>query len=181
MNKFVASLIITILILGFTITVGCSCAKAVIGGVQNNVTPSIQSKGENSSIAPAKTQNSIPISNPATSSASSGGTSGDLWSDIPIYNGANQVQRISGQQAGGSKDSLKAVEWRFFETSADVTTVSSFYQTQMPTKGWTKTVWMDMGPLSQGTFQKNSENRECLVQVAGDQGKTTISIMSGSK
>jgi hypothetical protein len=179
MNKLISVLIVVILILTVLPFTGCNSGKPAATNTPNSTASSIQSKGGNPNSTSSTSQSPSNISKPATSSASSGGQPGDLWSDIPIYNGATQVQNVSSQQLGGNKESLKVIEWRFFEATADLTTVSNFYQSQMPSKGWTKTMWMDMGPLSQGTFQKNS--RECLIQVTGDQGKTTINIMSGSK
>jgi hypothetical protein len=181
MNKFISILIVAVLILSILITAGCSCGKPAIPGFQPPASPSIQSKGGNPSSTSATSQSPSNSSKPAASSSSSGSQPGDLWSDIPIYAGATQVQKVSSQQPGGNKDSLKTIEWRFFETTDDVAKVSSFYQSQMAAKGWTKTAWLDMGPLSQGTFQKNNANLECLIQVMGQEGKTSINIMSGSK
>jgi hypothetical protein len=175
MNRLISVVFTSVLILSFSVVMGCRSG--------NTDTPNAQSKGGNpspsiSATSQSPSNTSKPTTSPAPSVSQSGG---DLWGDVPVYAGATQVQQASSQQPGGKTESLKFIEWRFFETTADAASVASFYQTQLPAKGWTKASWIDMGPLAQGTYQKNNESRLCLIQIITDSGKTTISVMSGSK
>jgi hypothetical protein len=116
-----------------------------------------------------------------TAPASSTGGTKNIWSDIPIYSGAQPAADTGFGLTIQGDPSFPNSEWRFYETPSSVSPVSDFYNKQMPDKGWTKESWLDMGEMQYGSFVKNNETRRCLIYVIANENVTSINILSAAK
>ena len=129
--------------------------------------------GESGTTPPPSNGEATPPSNGGTIPPSGGGLT---WNDMPVYSGANQVQKgswsIPPEEGEWSK-----VEWHYYETGDSVSAVASFYKSQMPTKGWQETMWMEMEEMSWGYYSKNNEQDGAMVWVGSDEGGTFLALM----
>jgi hypothetical protein len=127
---------------------------------------------------------SSPIKKPTTTSTPSATTitsTGDIWSDIPIYPGAQVAEDQGFTISVGGDESYSQIEWHFFASTDDFAKVVDFYKKQMPAKGWGKMTWVDLGEMSYGSFQKNDEIRTSLIYVIRSEGGAAINIQSAAK
>jgi len=104
------------------------------------------------------------------------------WGDIPLYPGANQLQKASFVAPPTAGDSEYAkVEWRYFETGDEIEKVAEFYKKQMPDRGWEEKGWIEVLQMNTGTYTKNDENDVAMVWLSSQEGKTIIAIWRGIK
>jgi len=105
---------------------------------------------------------------------------GLTWGDMPVYPGANQVQKVTWSIPPAEGDFLR-IEWRYYETRDSVSAVATFYKSQMPGKGWEETFWMEMDEMRWGYYAKNNEQDGAMVWVGFDEGKTFIALMRATE
>ena len=105
---------------------------------------------------------------------------GFTWNDMPVYPGANQVQKGSWSIPPAEGDYSK-VEWRYYETGDSMSTVASYYRSQMPAEGWQEMGWMEMEDVSWGYYSKNNEQDGAMIWVGSDEGETFISLMRATQ
>jgi hypothetical protein len=129
---------------------------------------------------PAKTTTPTKTSSPPKTTSTGSGT-GDIWSDIPIYPNAKAAEDEGFSLSVGGDASYSQIEWHFYASTDAFTKVVDFYTKQMPAKGWTKMMWVDVGEMAYGTFQKNNEDRICMVYVIKTEGGAGINIQSAAK
>lgn len=154
------------LLLVVVITLGCIGFAACGDGEEKETTPPPSSE---------QTNNQTP------QQAESSTSGGDLsWSDVPVYSGAKQVQKGSWSIPPAEGDYSK-VEWRYYETSDNVSNVVSFYKDKMPGKGWEQMGWMEMPEMNWGMYNKNNEQDAAMVWICSEDGKTFIALMRASK
>jgi hypothetical protein len=103
---------------------------------------------------------------------------GFTWNDMPVYPGANQVQKGSWSMPPAEGDYSK-VEWRYYETGDSMSTVASYYRSQMPAKGWQEMGWMGME--AGGYYSKNNEQDGAMIWVGSDEGETFLSLMRATQ
>jgi hypothetical protein len=103
------------------------------------------------------------------------------WNDMPIYSGAGQIQKGTWAVPPAEDSDYSKFEWRYYESSAGVETVSAFYKSQMPAKGWTEKGWMEMQEVYWGMYDKNNEKDAALVWIASQEGKTVIAMWRATK
>jgi hypothetical protein len=142
--------------------------------------------GDNEEITTSQT--SKPTTKPTTTEpeittteSSNGGGGGDLtWDDMPVYGGADQIQKgswsIPADEGGYSK-----VEWRYYETGDSVSDVIDFYKDKMPDKGWEETMWMDMQEVAWAYYMKNNEKDGAMIWIAAEEGETVIAMMRAAQ
>ena len=115
---------------------------------------------------------------PSVPEATSGG--GLTWDDIPVYAGADQVQKGSWAIPPAEGDWAR-VEWRYYETSGNVSAVTGFYKSQMPAKGWQEAAWVEVQDMGWGLYNKNDEKDAAMVWVGSEEGKTFFALMRASQ
>jgi hypothetical protein len=136
--------------------------------------------GDNEETTPqTSAQTSQPSSSEpeATTESSNGGGGGSLtWNDMPIYGGADQIQKgswsIPADEGGYSK-----VEWRYYETGDSIDKVTDFYKDKMPDNGWDEMGWFDIQEAAWGMYMKNDEKDAAYIWMSGEDGKTVIAMM----
>ncbi len=144
MNKLMSLVLTVVMVLGSVSLIACGG-----GGEEGGTTPP-PSEGET---APPKDTAAIPaggIGPPPTPeemappsseeevTPPSGG--GFTWNDMPVYPGADQIQKgsriiPSGYGKGPGRNYIHP-EWRYYETRDSAEKVIAFYKSQMPGKGW---------------------------------------------
>ena len=105
---------------------------------------------------------------------------GLTWADMPVYPGANQVTQATWSIPQEEGDFSK-IEWRYYETGDSVSTVTDFYKSEMPGKGWEETFWMETDEMRWGYYAKNNEQDGAMVWVGFDEGKTFIALMRATE
>ena len=108
------------------------------------------------------------------------GVGGFTWNDMPVYPGAKQIQEMAWTIPSEEGEWTKA-EWRYYETGDSVSTVTTFYKSQMPGKGWQDTFWMEMEEMQWGCYIKNNEQDVAWVWIGSEEGKTVISLMRATE
>jgi hypothetical protein len=108
----------------------------------------------------------------------------DFWADIPTYPDSSPAQQTTSQvPVSGQMGEFRTLNFRYYETGADVGTVADFYLDKMPDNGWTKVVAMDFNrPTSaMSSWVKRDGDVAASVSVGRDNrsGKTYISVMRG--
>ena len=119
-----------------------------------------------------------------TTQPSGNGGGGDLtWNDMPIYGGADQIQKgswsIPADEGGYSK-----VEWRYYETGDDVDDVIDFYKDKMPENGWGQMDmmgWMEAPGVAWGMYLKNNEKDAAMIWMMEEEGETVIALMRAAE
>ncbi len=105
---------------------------------------------------------------------------GLTWNDMPVYPGANRIQEMTWTIPSEEGEWTK-IEWRYYETGAIISTVTDFYKSQMPGKGWEETFWMEMEEMQWGYYSKNNEQDVAWVWIGSEEGKTVISLMRATE
>ena len=105
----------------------------------------------------------------------------NLWADMPVYPGANQIQKGSWAVPPADDSEYAKFEWRYYETTASVGEVSGFYDAKMSSNGWETMAWMEMGEVNWGMYNKNSENDAAMVWISSDEGKTVIAMWRATR
>jgi len=159
MRKAISLILVIILILGCIGFIACG------NGGEEGTTP--PPSGQKNGQTPEQTT-------PSTSS------SGLSWSDVPIYSGADQVQKGSWSIPPAEGDYSK-VEWRYYETGDDISDVAGFYRGNMPGKGWEEMGWVETPEMNWGMYSKNNEQDAAMVWIGSDDGKTFLALMRASK
>ncbi|MEK7174494.1 MAG: hypothetical protein AAB759_02445 [Patescibacteria group bacterium] len=97
----------------------------------------------------------------------------DFPSDVPLYPGAKVQSSVSAaqEQGGGNYVGL--------ETSDAAASVASWYKAEIVANGWKVTLNMDASGSS--LLGGSKDNRELMVTVSEDGGKTTIGIAVSQK
>ena len=102
------------------------------------------------------------------------------WNDIPLYSGAEQVQKgswaIPPEQGEWAK-----VEWRYYETGDSVDDVAAFYKSQMPGQGWQEVVWMEAEGVVWGYYSKNDEADGAMFWCGSEEGETFFALMRATQ
>jgi hypothetical protein len=105
-------------------------------------------------------------------------STGDIWSDIPVYPNAKAAEDEGFALSVGGDESYSKIEWHFYASTDEYAKVVDFYKKQMPASGWTKMMWMDSEEMSYGSFQKNNETRMCSVYIVKSEGGAAVNIQS---
>jgi hypothetical protein len=132
-------------------------------------------KPATSSAVSSSTNTSTTTSTPSTTKTTS---TGDIWSDIPVYPNAKAAEDEGFGLSGGGDESYSRNEWHFFASTDDFTKVVDFYKNQMPVNGWTKMMWVDSEEMSYGSFEKNNETRMCSIFIVKSEGGAAMNIQS---
>jgi hypothetical protein len=116
-----------------------------------------------------------------TQETSNGGGGGGLtWNDMPIYGGADQIQKGSWSIPAEEGDYSK-VEWRYYETGDDVGDIVDFYKDKMPDNGWSEMMWMDVEDVAYGMYTKNNEEDAAMIWMMAEEGDTVIALMRATE
>ena len=108
--------------------------------------------------------------------------SGLTWNDMPIYSGADQVQKgnwaIPADEEGWSK-----VEWRYYETGDGTANVIAFYKSEMPDQGWEEIMWMEAEGIAYAYYSKNNEADGAMFWCGldEDENKTVFALMRATQ
>jgi hypothetical protein len=116
----------------------------------------------------------------ATEEESSGSGSGFTWSDMPVYPGADQIQKGSWAIPAEEGEYSKA-EWRYYETGDDTSEVSSYYKSEMPDNGWEEMMWMEAEGIAYGYYSKNSEDDGAMFWCSVEDSQTVFALMRASR
>lgn len=142
---------------------------------------------DETSAAQTSAQTSNPTTQPSssepetTTTESSGSNGGGLtWNDMPIYGGADQIQKGSWSIPADEGDYSK-VEWRYYETGDSIEDVVDFYKDKMPDNGWQEMMWMDVMEAAWGFYTKNNEKDGAYVWMMEDEGNTVIALMRATE
>jgi hypothetical protein len=141
---------------------------------------SVQPTNTSAASSPTKTATTTSATSPPKTTSTIPGT-GDIWSDIPVYPGAQEAEDQSFAMSIAGDPSYPQLEWHFYSSTDDLSKVVDYYKKQMPANGWTKMMWADMGEMSYGSFQKNKEARLALIYVIQSEGGTAINIQSSGR
>jgi hypothetical protein len=117
---------------------------------------------------------------PTTTQSSGNGGGGLTWNDMPVYGGADQIQKGSWSIPADEGDYSK-VEWRYYETGDDIGDVVDFYKDKMPDNGWDEMMWMDIMEAAYGYYTKNSEKDAAMIWMAEEDGDTVIAMMRAAE
>lgn len=117
---------------------------------------------------------------PQTTQPSNGGDGGLSWNDMPIYPGADQIQKGSWSIPAEEGEYSK-VEWRYYETGDDLDDVVDFYKDKMPDNGWEEMGWFDMQEMAWGLYVKNNEKDAAYVWMMEEEGQTVVALMRGAE
>ena len=136
--------------------------------------------GEEETTATTTAATSAATTTAQTTQPSNGGGGGLTWNDMPVYGGADQIQRGSWSIPVDEGD-YSEVEWRFYETGADVDDVINFYKDKMPDNGWDELMWMDMQETAWAYYSKNNEQDIAAIWVMPDNGDTIFGLMRATE
>jgi hypothetical protein len=126
-----------------------------------------------------KPSTTTPTSTATTPPAGQG--TGDIWSNVPIYPGAQKADDTGFSITVPGDPSYSQIEWRFFASTDDYAKVVDYYKKQMPANGWNKMMWVESDEMSWGSFEKNNEARLVLIYIVNDEGGVGINIQSAAK
>lgn len=166
MKKLIISIILIMSIVICICLVGCSNKTETTGSPQTTQTTQSQT-------IPATTSTSTQTTTTANGS--------DLWADMPVYPGASQIQKGNWSIPLADDSEFSKFEWRYYEASGSIESISDFYNTEMKARGWEIVAWMDMGQISYGMFNKNNENDAAMVWISLEEGKTVIATWRATK
>jgi len=129
-------------------------------------------------------ESETPSSNGGTTSTSGGeapppSVGGLTWDDMPVYAGAEQIQKASWAIPATEGDWSK-VEWRYYrmeDALNDVGMVAMFYRMEMPKNGWQEMRQMEKQDMSWSYYSKNDEKDGAAVWISYDEGKTVFALM----
>jgi len=109
--------------------------------------------------------------------ASQSATNGEVpsrslsWDELPVYPGVSLVKRaVTTPIIEMVKSEYEKVDHRYYNTADSEGQVASFFLTEMPRKGWSKVMSMNLGGLSfLNSWQRND----------GEIGVTITTLKSG--
>lgn len=104
---------------------------------------------------------------------------GLTWDDIPIYAGAEQIQKGNWAMPPAQGDWSK-VEWRYYRMNDevnDVGMVTMFYKMEMQKNGWQEIERTETQDMSWGYYSKNNEQDGAIVWVGSDERNTVFALM----
>lgn len=105
---------------------------------------------------------------------------GLTWNDMPVYPGANRIQEMTWT-IPSEEGEWTQLEWRYYETGASLSTIVSFYKSEMPGNGWQQPFWMESPEGSWSYYVKNNERDMAMVWIASEEGKTFIALMRATE
>lgn len=128
---------------------------------------------------PSQTSSTPSTPSPTETTPSPAG--GLTWNDMPVYSGANQIQKGSWAIPPAEGDYSK-FEWRYYETKDNLDNVAAFYKGQMSVKGWGEEMWMEASQqMYWGMYTKNGEKDAAMVWGSFQDGKTVIAMWRATK
>jgi hypothetical protein len=151
-------------------------ALVLVGACGGNDEEETTAATTTATTAPATTTTSAP----PTTQPSNGGNGELTWNDMPIYGGADQIQKGSWSIPADEGDYSK-VEWRYYETGDSIDDVVDFYKDKMPDNGWTEMMWMDVMEAAWGFYTKNNEKDGAYVWMMEEDGDTVIALMRATE
>lgn len=140
-------------------------------------------EAETTTAATTTTTSAAATTTPAqtTQPSNGGGGGGGLtWNDMPIYGGADQIQKGSWSIPADEGDYSK-VEWRYYESGDDIDDIIDFYKDKMPDNGWEEMGWFDMQETAWGFYMKNNEKDAAYVWMIAEGGDTVIALMRATE
>jgi len=103
------------------------------------------------------------------------GSGGFTWDDIPIYPGADKMDKATLSFSGGEDRNFEKIEWRYYTTDDDPEDVHSFYLDKMPDHEWDKVMDMTAGQVMYSMWQKNDGDTGAWIGVGeGDDNDETV-------
>lgn len=105
------------------------------------------------------------------------------WDDIPIYAGAEQIQKGNWAIPPAQGDWSK-VEWRYYRMNDevnDVGMVTMFYKMEMPKNGWQEIERLETQDMSWSYYSKNNEQDVAIVWVGSDERNTVFALMRAAR
>ena len=121
-----------------------------------------------------------PPSGEGTTPPPSGG--GFTWNDMPVYPGASQAAKGTWTIPPTEEGQFAEIEWRHYETGDSLSTVVSFYKSQMPGNGWEEAGWFETPDMHMGNYSKNSKQDVAVVTVTSlIEGGILIALMRASE
>jgi hypothetical protein len=105
---------------------------------------------------------------------------GLTWDDMPIYSGADQIQKGSWA-IPAEDDQYSEAEWRYYETGDDTSDVSAFYKSKMTANGWEEMMWMEAEGMAWGYYSKNNEDDGAMFWCSVEDGHTVFALMRASR
>lgn len=102
------------------------------------------------------------------------------WGDVPIYSGAKRRESAGDIVVEETKKQFRKVEERLYVVDDPPEKVASFYQKEMPKKGWKKGSEVDIGGGSTySEWLKDGGNKGVVIsttkRIAG--GQTSLDIL----
>lgn len=159
MKKYILAVITGVLLL-------CSLC---LGACGDNDTATTQDSSDSSQTSATTT---------TTSETSSSGSL--TWNDMPVYSGADQVQKGSWTIPPAEGD-YSRMEWRYYETGDSLEKVSAYYKAQMPKQGWQEMGWMEVQNMNWGMYNKNDENDAAMIWMSSEDNQTIIAMWRASR
>lgn len=103
---------------------------------------------------------------------------GGEWKGVPVYPGAKLTDKMSVNLP--ITEEVEDIQYAFFETSDSIIKVASFYQTEMPKKGWSGAMTVS-DEMAMGTYERDEENEMLVIMLGKQDNKTEITLASGRK
>ena len=117
---------------------------------------------------------------PADENGAPSGSAGLTWNDMPLYSGANQVQK-GNWAIPADEEGWAEVEWRYYETDDSADEVAAFYKSQMTAKGWEEMLWMDAEGVAWAYYSKNDEKDGAMFWCGEEEGDTFFALMRAAQ
>ncbi len=103
---------------------------------------------------------------------------GGEWKGVPVYPGAKLTDRMSVNLP--ITEEVEDIQYAFFETSDSIIKVASFYQTELPKKGWSGAMTVSE-EMAMGTYERDEESEMLVIMLGKRDNKTEITMASGRK
>ena len=112
------------------------------------------------------------------------------WDDIPIYAGAEQIQKGSWAIPPVQGDWSK-IEWRYYRINGEVNDVAMevemkrmvtmFYKMEMPKNGWQEIERTETQDMSWGYYSKNNGQDGAIVWVSSNERNAVFALMRAAR
>lgn len=112
-----------------------------------------------------------------TASTTSPATSGE-WRDVPLYLGAREKEKFSVTLP--SKEELKEIEYKFYESKDKMEKIADFYKLEMPKRGWEGS-FLIASDFANGYYEKKEEKIIATIFLREEKNVVSIGLAAGTK
>lgn len=104
---------------------------------------------------------------------------GELCEDVPVYPGADDVEKVDWSWSGRGAAGFGQVRWHYYSTDDSVENVMDYYKNKMPDEGWEKATEISTDEYAMLVWTKDDGDTGAGIGAGWEDGKTYVGVWCG--